>query len=340
MSDDNESSTRNYFDTFKMGGLAYTQNGNIAEYSKKQLKEGAGPFLRDAASQIYYADGSDMLGNRGFIVSFLHVPSEDYVHFKAFINSFNETYSSDWSSDSVYGRTDPIKMFKQTTRSITLSLIVPASSEGEGFENLGKVQQLLSYLYPSYEKVDNALTISQSPLVRMRIMNLIRKTKVVGVKPEEGAEPVQGQQAYGKYQYERGSYSDHKSAVENRSKSAASKGLLGIIKNVSVNHNMDNPDLGSFILADGVVVPRAIEVTLDFDVLHEHTLGWDGDKFSDVMFPYGVHDDEAMKEELLTQQNQTAAASAVQAQIKRFEETGKLEDVVDMLIEETMLGCG
>ena len=34
------------------------------------------------------------------------------------------------------------------------------------------------------------------------------------------------------------------------------------------------------------------------------------------------------------------SGSSADRQLKRFEETGKMEDVVDMLIEETMLGCG
>ena len=40
----------------------------------------------------FYADGSDAYANdKQFWISVQHVPSQQYVQFKAFINSFNET---------------------------------------------------------------------------------------------------------------------------------------------------------------------------------------------------------------------------------------------------------
>ena len=67
-------------------------------------------------------DGSDSKGNANFTVSFMHVPSETKVYFKAFLTTFNETYKPDWNAETVYGRADPIFMFKNTTRSITVGL--------------------------------------------------------------------------------------------------------------------------------------------------------------------------------------------------------------------------
>ena len=80
-------------------------------FSATQLQEGT-PL---------YADGSDAYANNGFILSFFHIPSEKQVYFKAFITAYNETYSSDWSAETVYGRGDPIYMFKNTRRTITLA---------------------------------------------------------------------------------------------------------------------------------------------------------------------------------------------------------------------------
>ena len=166
-----------FYDANKIGQMR-VQNGALGEQSTELLNNQVETnVLNNESYQVFYADGSDALGNRGFVVSFQHVASGQFVHFKAFVTALNESYSSDWSSEPVYGRADPIKMFKQNTRSMTLGLIIPAATEGEGFENLGKLQDFLSFLYPSYTNVDNALTISQSPLVRMRVMNLIRKTQ-------------------------------------------------------------------------------------------------------------------------------------------------------------------
>ena len=60
----------------------------------------------------FYLDGSDSLANRGMNIGFTHVPTGKQVTFKAFITAFNETYNSDWASEQVFGRTDPIYMFK------------------------------------------------------------------------------------------------------------------------------------------------------------------------------------------------------------------------------------
>ena len=72
-------------------------------------------------------------------------------------------------------------------------------------------------------------------------------------------------------------------------------GLLGIIKNVSVNHNLDNPDHGVFEINQGTILPKMIEVNLTFSAIHEHTLGWFNDgngsqTFANQLFPYGVND--------------------------------------------------
>ena len=277
--------TKDYFNVFKVGELTRAQNGNLQEFTRTELKENVdfktGEKL-EAEKIIYYSDGSDALANRGFVVTFQHVPSGEYVHFKAFINAFNETFSCDWNSETVYGRTDPIKMFKQTTRRITLSIIVPAASEAEGFENLSKVQSLTSFLYPSYADTNNALTISQSPLIRLRLMNLLRKT-------QNQAEDFE------KHNYKDNTFSVLKGGMNNLSKESADGGLLGTINNLSVSHNIDNVDMGSFFIGEGVIIPKGIELTLDFDVIHERVLGWkqnsddlDTQTFSDKQFPYGL----------------------------------------------------
>tara|TARA_Y100000592_G_scaffold100874_1_gene183445 strand:+ start:4671 stop:5870 length:1200 start_codon:yes stop_codon:yes gene_type:complete len=335
---------KDYYSTNKFASLVKEngdpetgQVGHLAEYTLDELKSGIdakGNAIN--ATKVYYSDGSDAFANRGFAVSFFHVPTSNYVHFKSFINAFNETFSSDWNSESVYGRTDPIRMFKQTTRSITLSLIIPASSEGEAFENLGKVQELLSFLYPTYEDVDNALTVSQSPLIRMRIMNMIRQSQVPVVNAFSGLpEPP----AVGNLKH-------HKQAQKTLSHGAASQGLLGAIRNVSVNHNIDNLEMGSFILADGVIIPKAIEVTLDFDVIHENTLGWEKNAFNDRLFPYGinVNDSNAAGSQAQLDLNQALAAqAAVQKQIDKLladEEREKKEQMIKNAIAAGYLIAG
>jgi len=124
-----------------------------------------------------WADGSDAYANNvGAVISFQHLPSCQTVFFKAFITAFNETFSSDWSQESVYGRADPIYMFKQTKRNVNLAFKIPAGSHEQAVANLASVQRLAQFLYPSYECAGSATTITQSPLIRLKIINLLKNS--------------------------------------------------------------------------------------------------------------------------------------------------------------------
>ena len=215
---------------------------------------------KKAGNPNYYVDGTDALANRGLTINLVHVPTGTGVRFKAFLMAFNESYNSDWSSESVYGRADPIHMFKQTSRNISLAWKIVAATEGEAIENLVRLQRFLQMLYPTYTEKNSAQTINQSPLVRLQMSNMIRKAATP--KTHDGL-----------------SISDTSTALDT--------GLLGIIKNVSVTHNMENPEVGVFELGrrgssagyttghpTNNIVPKAIEVQMDFSVVHEHMLGW------------------------------------------------------------------
>jgi len=233
-----------------------------------------------------YIDGPDALANNSqMVVSFQHEPSATQVFFKAFIIAFNETYASDWVGESVFGRTDPIQLFKQTSRRIALALKVPAATHGEAFDNLARVQQLIQFLYPNYEKVGAAQTIAQNPFVRMKVMNLARSTADFTVDPTETKRTAA--ESYKKI------YTEYKSTAD------PNKGLLGVITSLTVNHNLDNPAIGVLAKERGssnLVLPKMIELNLDFTVIHEETLGWINKQEgtpgafnnSDPYFPYGV----------------------------------------------------
>ena len=54
-------------------------------------------------------------------------------------------------------------------------------------------------------------------------------------------------------------------------------------------HNIENPDVGVFEKANNTILPKVIEIQLNFAPIHEHTLGWleDG-SFAEPSFPYGA----------------------------------------------------
>ena len=83
-------------------------------------------------------------------VSFQHVDSGREVYFKAFITNLVETYNCEWTRESIYGRADAVPIFKQNERSIAINIVIPGATIGEAYENLGNVQQLLQFMYPTY----------------------------------------------------------------------------------------------------------------------------------------------------------------------------------------------
>jgi hypothetical protein len=214
--------------------------------------------------QAPWRGDSDALATKAHMyMSFMHEPSQTEVFFKAFITAFNETYSSDWASETVFGRTDPIHHFKQTSRRITLSFKVPAATYSEAYENLGRAQSLIQMLYPNYSSVGSAAqTITQNPFIRLKVMNLLRKA------------PAGGGQTYSEY----------------KSSGDADKGVLGVITNLTINHNLENKDVGVLQQGPNTILPKMIEINLDFNPVHEHRIGWNGRTPDRSGFPYGYKD--------------------------------------------------
>ena len=113
-------------------------------------------------------DGSAWLANKGQTVSIFHVPSGYEVTFKAMMTEFNDSYTSDWQSENVFGRMDPLQSFKQTTRSISLGFNVVASGFDEARSNFERISALVQMLYPVY---DAQGLIKNSPFCKISFMN-------------------------------------------------------------------------------------------------------------------------------------------------------------------------
>ena len=254
----------------------WTEQFRSERYKKTTtgVKPGGMPVIEVDPSNPYAASDG-----RAMQISFYHLPSQDAVYFKAFITAFNETFNSDWGSETVYGRTDPILMFKNTRRQISLAFKVPAFSEGEAYENLGRIQKLTQYLYPTYTDTQNGKIISQSPLVRLKVMNLLRANGYPGTNQEDRA---RADRAYAENQPADVLFENYKFHS-----TRANQGLLGAVASVQVNHNLE--EQGVLEHAPGVILPKLIDVAVTFDVIHENTLGWDSQGNSlEPTFPYGV----------------------------------------------------
>ena len=211
--------------------------------------------------QDVYVDTSDAYANyKQYMISFLHVPTNSTVFFKAYVTEYNENFTCSWTPTEVYGRTDPIQTYKGTKRSITLAFDVPAASMGEAYENLGRVSKLVQMLYPTYSPNDlgSGKIIGQAPLVRVKMMNLITK---------ERATPDHIQNLLG-------GGDDSASQVLSDYKTAPNpqNGVLAAIG--SIAYRSDLQKIQIFEKAANTVLPQSLSVSLSFDVIHEETIGW------------------------------------------------------------------
>jgi hypothetical protein len=227
-----------------------------------------------------------LANNAEAVISFQHVPSGNDIYFKAFITTFSDTLSPEYTAETVFGRTDPIYTFRNTTRNISLNWKVPAASISEAYENLGKAQKLAQFVYPDYADIGNALTISQTPLVRLKVMNLLTKngqnTEVSNAASDgnAGNSPTNKLKTY-------------------KSNSDSSNGALGVIKSITILHNIETFEAGVIQTAPNTVLPKLIEINISFDVIHEDTLGWKNKNFSKKGFPYDVSLEEEVSRDAL-----------------------------------------
>lgn len=201
-----------------------------------------------------------------------HVPTGDVVFFPAYLEMFSDAYTSHWNAEDVYGRMDPIATFINTRRAISLAWNVPAESYDNAKENMLKLNKLMSFLYPLYdEESDGATAINQAPLMRIQFGNLIRNSKTGG----------------GLLGYMNGFTFDP--ALEfgmfhNEPRGATQASIKGV---------------------DYEYYPKTFRLNTEFNVLHEHALGFKradatGKSFSfrdksvtDTNYPYAVADPSA-----------------------------------------------
>ena len=284
--------------------------GNVVENTKPPIKNRIQNFSPT------YIDFTDAYANQGKVIEFTHVPSNTQVFFKAFITSFNETYSSNWKEETVYGRNDPIFQYQNTVRKITLAFKVPAATKSEAFENLGRISKLAQFLYPYYDDPNNAATIAQSPLIRIKMMNMIASQTQYSDGLTAAAQAVHSADE-GQYGVRFGDLAKGVvgSGATSLVQGTASEALLGVVSSLSYAHNLDG-DTGVIEIPGGVL-PKLIEVNLDFAVLHESPLGGNtvagktGLHFRSKAFPYGI---DLGDEDNLADSNGPAAIIAQNAQ--------------------------
>jgi len=170
----------------------------------------------------------------------------------AFLASHNDSFSPNWNPQAVYGRADPIPVYRNTTRSISLSFKIPNLDIEDANANFISLGTLVKNLYPAYTSFGSAgvlgairdslsglspnQVIVGAPLTRIKFANLICNS------------------------------------------SNPSVGLLGYMTNLSITMDTANGYLMDTAKAspgqEPLMFPRMVDFSFTFNPLHEHKVGW------------------------------------------------------------------
>lgn len=127
--------------------------------------------------------------NSFFQIEINHLPTaggknNKPILFEGWVTEFSDQFSSNWNSETVYGRMDPLATFQNTQREISLGFDVVSDNWQQAQQNLAKVNRFIEFLYPVYEmskdQDGNNLaarhqqnTLKASPLLSVRWTNLM-----------------------------------------------------------------------------------------------------------------------------------------------------------------------
>lgn len=103
-------------------------------------------------------------------ITIVHVPTGSKANFTAYINSMNDEYTSDYQTENVLGRMDPLMSYRATSRKLSLEFDVVAASEAEAKANFEEIKKLATFMYPEF---DDKGAIKSAPLIRIHFRNLI-----------------------------------------------------------------------------------------------------------------------------------------------------------------------
>jgi len=127
----------------------------------------------------------DNINNDGVPFYFKDLRNDKIIQFYATLSEFSETYSPQWVEEQYYGRVDPIKFYKSTTRKVSLNFKVFSYSEVDHKVMWDKLQDLTSLVYPTYTnkrviqmsdksiEVPFSQTFKSQPLIRVKLGDLI-----------------------------------------------------------------------------------------------------------------------------------------------------------------------
>ena len=214
-----------------------------------------------------------MIENSFFKLYITHLATSQTIDFRGWVTSFSDQFTSNWNTETVYGRMDPLATFQNTQRQISMEFDVVSGDADQAAQNLGKINSLISFLYPVYESNQRGIqnTLKASPLIGLRWTNLVADvndgSQLVGYLGGATYAPDLAQGGFINGQlYERTNDGERPAELDT--------GVSTETKMVDFIKTTNGKKMG--------FIPKVVSLSLDFTVLHKHLTGWskNGSKYS------------------------------------------------------------
>ena len=162
----------------------------ITKYMQNQAVAAAGNTVAANTKKLLnsvitsHVDGVAAYSNKGMTVDIMRLGNDQDgrpfgVRLYAAVESFTDSYSCNFNQETVFGRTDPLPSYQNTTRSISMQLVLVADNLGLGTKNLTDAKAIAAMLYPDYNKHGNQYVFSRAPVVQMRWVNMITDSEAL-----------------------------------------------------------------------------------------------------------------------------------------------------------------
>ena len=102
----------------------------------------------------------------------LHIKGAERLYFSSIITEFSDSWNPRWTAENVYGRMDPVSFYGGTSRELSLGFRVVSDDAEEAKSNMGKIQKLIQYQYPSYTQN----TINAPPYFEFQFLNILKSS--------------------------------------------------------------------------------------------------------------------------------------------------------------------
>lgn len=225
---------------------------------------------------------------------FKDLRTNEILAFHAFISSLSDSYTANYNDISAYGRLDPVKTYKDTTRSISFDFMIVSTSPKDFDRMWYSINRLTNMVYPQWskgEQIDGqnnkgesynftqpfSQVISSSPLIRVRIGDLIRSnysrfnlSRIFGLGENENFS-VSGSDVQETIN-EEFINSETKNGIVRSFENSSGKGLAGFITSLGYEWYSDTIQWET---SKDSRAPTSCKVSISFSPIHDIPMGLD-----------------------------------------------------------------